>query len=104
MKGSTLEMFQGLVSEVPDLFKDHLSSLVTLLLGLSKRTLANDVVVRVNALKVLGALSSLPYSSIHPYKTTVLRELQTSLDDHKRVVRKEGVECRTRWFIAGDSK
>jgi len=58
--------------------------------------------VRATALKVLGSLAALPYPSIHPHKATVLRELLFSLDDNKRAVRKEAVDCRTKWFLAGE--
>jgi DNA repair/transcription protein MET18/MMS19 len=104
LKESSLELLSTLIHDSKDSFKDHISSFVPILLGLSKREQSNSVSVRVNALRILGSLSALPYTTIHPHKTTVARELLVSLDDHKRAVRKEAVDCRTKWFLASDSQ
>jgi DNA repair/transcription protein MET18/MMS19 len=34
------------------------------------------------------------YDVLHPYKSTVIRELSKVLDDPKRLVRKEAVDAR----------
>ncbi|TFK39917.1 Dos2-interacting transcription regulator of RNA-Pol-II-domain-containing protein [Crucibulum laeve] len=55
--------------------------------------------VRIAALRYLGILPRIVrYDILHPYKSTVLRELSKVLDDPKRSVRKEAVDARTAWF------
>jgi len=59
----------------------------------------NTLKVRMAALKCLGAQpKSLPFTALRPYKARVLKDLEKSLDDRKRLVRREAVECRSQWF------
>jgi hypothetical protein len=39
------------------------------------------------------------YDVLHPIKPFVLRELGKALDDKKRAVRKEAVDCRSKWYV-----
>ena len=39
------------------------------------------------------------YDVLHPIKAQVLKELGKALDDKKRNVRKEAVDCRARWCV-----
>ena len=77
--------------------------------------------VRIAALRCLGALTTLPYhvvwqqllnlvcaitfplppSQVHPYRGMITEGLAASLDDHKRLVRKEAAEARSRWCVCG---
>lgn len=51
--------------------------------------------LRLKALKYLGILPGfLRYDVLHPYKSTVVRQLGFVLDDPKRAVRKEAVDTR----------
>jgi DNA repair/transcription protein MET18/MMS19 len=54
--------------------------------------------VRVAALRYLGLIPAVvPYSTIHPHRALVLKELIKVLDDPKKVVRKEAVDARSIW-------
>jgi DNA repair/transcription protein MET18/MMS19 len=55
--------------------------------------------VRVAALKYLGLIPTVvPYSTIHPHRAGVLKELSKVLDDPKKSVRKEAVDARSIWY------
>lgn len=60
---------------------------------------AKKVNVRSAALRCLGALpDTLPRHVIQPYRQRVIDELQTSVDDSKRDVRREAVVCRQTYY------
>ncbi|KAH7335417.1 ARM repeat-containing protein [Rhizoctonia solani] len=51
--------------------------------------------VQICALRLLAALpSALRYDILHPYKNEVVRKLGSAVDDRRRDVRKEAVDCR----------
>jgi len=52
------------------------------------------------SLEFLGLLPEyIPYLTLHPQKTLVLKELGIkAIDDPKKVVRKAAVDCRSKWF------
>ncbi|KAF9953728.1 hypothetical protein BGZ65_004497, partial [Modicella reniformis] len=102
---STIETFQIITKDAPGLMTEHLSTLIPLLLSLTNATdPANTMKVRITALKCLEAQpKSLPFTALRPYKTRVLKELEKALDDRKRLVRREAVECRSQWFALSGS-
>lgn len=54
-------------------------------------------IARSSALKCLGMLTVLPIEVVSPKQTVVVRALRPSLDDHKRIVRKEAVDAVSKW-------
>lgn len=55
--------------------------------------------VQICALQLLATLpNALRYDILHPYKSEVIRKLGSALDDRRRDVRKEAVDCRSIWF------
>ncbi|KAF8933133.1 Dos2-interacting transcription regulator of RNA-Pol-II-domain-containing protein [Dissophora ornata] len=105
LKASTIETFQIITKDAPALMAEHLSTLTPLLVSLTNPSdPANTMKVRIAALKCLAAQpKSLPFTALRPYKTQVLKELERSLDDRKRPVRREAVECRSQWFTLSGS-
>ncbi|KAG0281713.1 hypothetical protein BGZ95_000053 [Linnemannia exigua] len=105
LKSSTIETFQIITKDAPGLMAEHLSTLTPLLLSLTNaKDPANTMKVRTAALKCLGAQpKSLPFTALRPYKAQVLKELEKCLDDRKRIVRREAVECRSQWFTLNGS-
>ena len=77
-----------------------MDELIPLLFTLIDRShSSNTVAVRVAALKCLAEFpGKIPYSLIHPLKPKVLKNLSEALDDHKRLVRREAVVCRNKWY------
>jgi len=104
LKLSTLNIFAELVASSPEIIKDHLTSIIPLLIALSQNKDQNPAVVRETALKTLSQIGTLNYIWIHPFKDEVVKSVSTALDDHKRVVRKAAVLCRTTWFLANEIK
>ncbi|KAG9326737.1 hypothetical protein KVV02_008627 [Mortierella alpina] len=105
LKASTIETFQIITKDAPGLMAEHLSALTPLMISLTNANdPANTMKVRITALKCLGAQpKSLPFTALRPYKSQVLKELERSLDDPKRSVRREAVECRSQWFTLNGS-
>ncbi|KAF9315046.1 hypothetical protein BG003_003547 [Podila horticola] len=105
LKSSTIETFQIITKDAPGLMAEHLATLTPLLISLTNsQEAANTMKVRIAALKCLGAQpKSLPFTALRPYKAQVLKELEKSLDDRKRLVRREAVECRSQWFTLSGS-
>ncbi|KAF9116754.1 hypothetical protein BGX27_011068 [Mortierella sp. AM989] len=105
LKASTIETFQIITKDAPGLMADHISTLTPLLISLTNaEDTANTMKVRIAALKCLGAQpKALPFTALRPYKARVLKELERSLDDRKRLVRREAVECRSQWFTLNGS-
>jgi len=78
---------------------EHASTLVSIMLRNSIASEMSSTRVRIAALRYLGILPNIVrYDVLHPYKPTVIRELEKVLDDPKRSVRREAVDARTSWF------
>jgi len=101
LKLSTLQTMYSLVLDAPEIITRHVTSLVPMLLGLSKCQMSMKI--RMEALKCLGSMTTLPHHAVYPYKTKVCRALADTVDDKKRLVRKEAVKCRNEWYLLGSS-
>ncbi|RKO94648.1 RNAPII transcription regulator C-terminal-domain-containing protein, partial [Blyttiomyces helicus] len=102
LKLATLKTLQLMLKEAPAIVAEHISSVIPLLLAMATKRdeAANVMKVRIAALRTVGQLPpSIEYSVLHPHKPVVLRELSGSLDDPKRLVRKEGANARGKWFL-----
>uniref|UniRef100_A0A2C9KSV4 MMS19 nucleotide excision repair protein n=1 Tax=Biomphalaria glabrata TaxID=6526 RepID=A0A2C9KSV4_BIOGL len=60
--------------------------------------------VRILSLQCLESMTSLPVHKISPLQTKVVSNLARSLDDKKRLVRKQAVSARCAWISLGKSK
>ena len=49
------------------------------------------------ALQCISSLTELPIHLVYPYRSHVINELDSCLDDRKRLVRKEAVDCAFKW-------
>ncbi|CAO3587234.1 unnamed protein product [Absidia cylindrospora] len=83
----------------------HDYSLDTLLDALLELAIGHPrTIVRKNALHCLynyacTARSTNKADVLQPYATTVIKKLGLALDDKKRLVRKEAVDCREQWYM-----
>ncbi|KAL9654264.1 hypothetical protein ABK040_010296 [Willaertia magna] len=76
----------------------HLDSIIPLLLQIA--TYPKSQAVRLLAIQSLRELTNgFEYSHIHPFKKIIIKGLEPCLDDKKRNVRKEAVECRNDFFV-----
>ncbi|XP_075072020.1 MMS19 nucleotide excision repair protein homolog [Mixophyes fleayi] len=97
---STLTCLEPLLLDAAEFLNFHIDTLITKLLGL---TSSPNMAVRITALKCMLALTKLPVPMLLPYKQQVIRALAKTLDDKKRLVRKEAVEARCQWFLMGSA-
>jgi len=96
---NTLVSVVGAEPTEQNTISEHASTLVSTMLRNSMASEMSSMRVRVAALRYLSMLPNIVrYDVLHPYKSTVIRELSKVLDDPKRLVRKEAVDARTNWF------
>ncbi len=99
VKAATIQSLTVVSQESPKAVEGHMGSLVSRLLKSAAKTKANVTSVRHNALRCLRIFPGrVKDSTLLPYRNTVTRGLLNVLDDPKRHVRKEGVECRAAWL------
>lgn len=99
LKVSTLETFKLAVSEAADVVAPQVRTILPPLLALLEDTSNNSIRVRVAALTCLGQFPAyISKDSLLPHTSYVLKQLKTPLDDKKRIVRKEAVDCRSKWY------
>ncbi|KAF8435281.1 RNAPII transcription regulator C-terminal-domain-containing protein [Terfezia claveryi] len=103
VKLATLSTLSITILESANALQAHVSSLITRLLATATyhRDLGNPGAPRRVRKEALSCLRIFPGTLrnelVLPYKRQVVRGLVACLDDPKRGVRKEAVECRARW-------
>ncbi|KAI9869021.1 MAG: hypothetical protein M1813_002844 [Trichoglossum hirsutum] len=100
VKAATIDTMSVTVSESPQAIASHVSSVITRLLNAANSTTGgNPPRVRQSALRCLFLLpGAVKNETLLPFKQRVIRNLTSALDDPKRHVRKEAVDCRARWL------
>lgn len=101
VKEATIETLHITISESAGSLKVHVSSVIKGLLSVSKgnASAGNPPRVRIKALRCLRAFpGALRCELLLPHKADVLKKLLVVLDDPKRTVRKEAVDCRVKWW------
>ncbi|XP_069139369.1 MMS19 nucleotide excision repair protein homolog [Argopecten irradians] len=97
---STTTILCDLTHDAPDLISKHVDTLLPHLLQLC--TQPSSMKIRIEALRLVSALSALPDHLLLRHKAKVVRRLEKVLDDKKRLVRKEAVTARSQWFLIGE--
>ena len=99
VKAASLQTLTVVSHEDSKSVEEHVGSLVSRLLKCVTYSEVNSANVRHNALRCLRIFpGDMKDSTLLPYKSTVTRGLLNVLDDPKRNVRKEAVECRAAWL------
>lgn len=99
VKAATIQSLTVIGQESPKAVEGHIGSLVSRLLKSTANAKVNTSGVRHSALRCLRIFPGrIKDSTLLPYKNTITGGLLTVLDDPKRHVRKEAVECRAAWF------
>eukprot|EP00050_Salpingoeca_kvevrii_P021905 m.117654 g.117654 ORF g.117654 m.117654 type:complete len:1015 (-) comp9521_c0_seq2:143-3187(-) len=93
---STIDTLYTLVFDAPELMWPLLEDLVPTLLSLISH---QSMKVRSSALQCLGVISTLPRDKILPFQLKITKALVPVLDDRKRVVRRDAVQCRSEWLM-----
>jgi DNA repair/transcription protein MET18/MMS19 len=86
-----------------DLVQEHLNAIVKRILAIVVIQSKANPSTKIAALRCLGAIAAtVEYTSLHPHKAAVLRALGNhrgqGIDDARRDVRLEAVDCRDAWF------
>jgi DNA repair/transcription protein MET18/MMS19 len=101
LKLSTLDLFQFALSEATDIMAKHIITLLPAFISLTtpKET---SMKVRISALKCIELISTkISRDIVLPYVKQTLKAIAIPLDDKKRLVRKQAVECRESWYLIG---
>ena len=99
VKAATIETLGVILTENPAAVEGHVASLVTRLLKIAGEKKASPAKVRQGALRCLRlAPGRVKESALLPIKGKVVWGLLGALDDPKRSVRKEAIECRAGWL------
>ena len=99
VRAATIQTLTVVSRENPKAVEGHAGSLVSRLLRCITFPEVSSANVRHNALRCLRMFPRRAKgSTLLPYKTRVTKSLLDVLDDPKRHVRKEAVECRVAWF------
>ena len=106
VKAATIETLGIILVESPEAVEEHMASLVSRLLKAAaaarideSKSSSNSARVRQSALRCLRlAPGKVKESKLLPLKGKVTWGLRSCLDDRKRGVRKEAIECRAQWL------
>ncbi|GAA5907475.1 Met18p [Sporobolomyces salmoneus] len=106
LRANVIDTLGILVLEIPQLLEPNISSIVSKTIR-SAIPSASDpdsrapgsIKLRIASLEFLALLPNhIPYLTLHPQKTMVLKELGKAIDDPRKEVRRVAVECRSAWF------
>jgi DNA repair/transcription protein MET18/MMS19 len=102
LRRNILETFAVLITDAPTSIADHSALLIAALLDLAAPSdpAQSSADERVAALRCLAAFpGAVDYLHIANQRGSVLKRLARCLDDRKRAVRREAVDCRSAWFL-----
>ncbi|KAI9884489.1 MAG: hypothetical protein M1823_003737 [Watsoniomyces obsoletus] len=108
VKFASLEVLLITLQEAPKTVEGHISSVINrLVASLAPTQSANPPRVRITALRCLQVLPTAFASRtelILPHRRALVKNLVISLDDPKRDVRKEAVDCRRAWLRVDEAR
>ncbi|KAI9282888.1 Dos2-interacting transcription regulator of RNA-Pol-II-domain-containing protein [Umbelopsis sp. AD052] len=97
LKISTLDTFRIAVMDAPEIISQHVRRLVPALLQVAQHS--KQMAVRISALTCLAQFPvSLTRDVLQPHSTYAIKQLSLCLDDNKRLVRRQAVDCRSKWY------
>jgi DNA repair/transcription protein MET18/MMS19 len=99
LRANAINTVYVMVMESPEIMSSHLESMIPALLKQIEISPSNPMDVRISSLRCLAIVPThLSLESINPFRKEVIRQVGTILDDPKRAVRKEAVDCRHAWY------
>ncbi|CAF1074796.1 unnamed protein product, partial [Didymodactylos carnosus] len=107
LASSNENVWSSALKSLCDLIKNEPSTLVPYIDKLVPRltTLAvykNNMNIRITSLVCLKYLCQLPFRTVKPYHRHIVHVLQSCVDDHKRLVRKQAVLTQMAWRLFSD--
>ncbi|KAI7904266.1 Dos2-interacting transcription regulator of RNA-Pol-II-domain-containing protein [Cokeromyces recurvatus] len=99
LKLSTLDLFQFALNKATDKMGTYLISLLPALTSLIYPE-RSSIKVRISALQCIKCIAEkMPRDIVLPYVKDTLKVIAAALDDKKRLVRLQAVECRESWYL-----
>ncbi|GAB5591220.1 hypothetical protein Unana1_06120 [Umbelopsis nana] len=97
LKISTLDTLRMAVADAPEILSQHVRRLIPALLEVAQHS--KQMAVRISAVKCMAQFpASLSRDVLRPHSSFVIKQLSLCLDDNKRLVRREAVDCRSKWY------
>lgn len=101
LRANAINTLYVMVMESPEIISSQVETMIPALLTQIEKSSSNPPNVRISSLRCLAILPThLPFDSVDPFQKQVVRKLGTVLDDPKRQVRKEVVDCRHAWYTS----
>lgn len=101
LRANAINTLYVMIMESPEIVASQLGKMIPVLLAQIQFSPSNPSTVRIASLRCLAIIPThLSFEAIDSFRKQVIRSLGTVLDDPKRVVRKEGVDCRHAWYTA----
>ena len=101
LRANTINTLYVMTMESPEIVAPYAEKMIPILLKQIEVTQSNPVSVRIASLRCMAIIPThLTFSTIEPLQKTVIRGLAKALDDPKRTVRKEAVDCRHAWYTS----
>jgi DNA repair/transcription protein MET18/MMS19 len=97
-------LFQFALSEATDVMATHINTLLPAFISLTGPN-EHSMKVRIAALKCIELVSTkISRDLLLPHVKSTLKAIAVPLDDKKRLVRKQAVECRESWYLICQKK
>lgn len=93
---SALTTVKNVLEQNKDTTIEYIDSLISNLSGLVAH---QKMSVRMTCLQCLTILSTYPTYIVEPRRVGVIRVVKPALDDKKRFVRKDAVQCINAWYM-----
>ncbi|KAI9483867.1 MAG: Dos2-interacting transcription regulator of RNA-Pol-II-domain-containing protein [Benjaminiella poitrasii] len=101
LKLSTLDLFQFALNEATETMATYIITLLPAFISLIDLS-RSPMKVRISALKCIELVATkISRDVVLPYVKDTLKAVAMALDDRKRLVRLQAVECRESWYLLG---
>lgn len=101
LRANAINTLYVMVMESPEIISSQVENMIAALMTQIDKSPYNPPSIRISALRCLAILPNhLPFDAINPFQKQVVRKVGTVLDDPKRQVRKEAVDCRHAWYTS----
>ena len=101
LRANAINTLYVMVIESPEIISSHMETMIPILTNQITLSPANPPKVRIAALRCLAILPThLNFTAIESFQKIVIRAIGGVLDDPKRVIRKEAVDCRHAWYTS----
>ena len=101
LRANAINTLYVMVIESPEIISKHMETMIPILTNQIALSPANPPKVRIAALRCLAILPThLNFTAIDGFQKMVIRAIGGVLDDPKRIIRKEAVDCRHAWYTS----